>query len=296
MVKDKSPGNRIFNIVNTIIMIIVIILTLYPFWYSVVGSLNDGLDFAKGGVYVWPREFTLDNYTALFSDIALVKAFGVTFARTVVGTVTHIIFTSMFAYAFSRRNLKFKNFYGVIGLMSMYLSGGLIPYFLLINALGLYDSFWVYIIPWLFSFWDAIIFRNFFSDLPEALIESAKIDGASEWRVFFQIVLPLSKPVVAAIALFTAVGHWNSYYDSMLYTLDSNLQTVQLYILKLIKSTEASLLLQNMSMTTKVTRKTVSTTTLQMAAMVAASLPVICIYPFVQKFFIKGMFIGSVKG
>lgn len=296
MVKDNSLSDRIFNICNVIIMLVLIVVTLYPFWYSIIGSFNTGSDYAKGGVFLWTRDFTFANYQAVFSDSALIRAFGITIARTIIGTVTHIIFTAIFAYAFSRPNLKFKNAYGTIGLMSMYLSGGLIPFFILINSMGLYNSFWVYIVPTLFSFWNVILFRSYFAELPSALIESAKIDGAGEYRIFFTMILPLSKPVLAAIALFTAVGHWNAYYDAMVYTIGSDLQTVQLYILKLIKSTEAALLLSNMSSSSSIGAASVTSTTLQLAAMVSASLPIIAIYPFVQKFFIKGMLIGSVKG
>lgn len=296
MVKDNSLPNRIFNVVNLCIMLFLIILTLYPFWYSVIGSFNEGLDYAKGGVYLWTRSFTLGNYLALFSDSSLLRAFFITLSRTVIGTVTHVLFTAMFAYAFSQRHLKYRGLYSTLGLMSMYLSGGLIPYFILINSLGLYDNFLVFIIPTIFSFWNVILFRSYFAELPGALIESAKIDGAGEYRIFFQIIFPLSKPVIAAVSLFTAVGHWNAYYDAMVFTLGDKLQTVQLYILKLVQSTEAALLLANMSGNTGAIQSTVTTTTLQLAAMVAASLPIVLVYPFVQKFFIKGMLIGSVKG
>lgn len=296
MVKDNSLGDRVFQWINYTVMTLLILVTLYPFWFSLAGSFNTGSDYARGGVYLWPREFTFGNYEALFSDNALLKAFGVTIARTVIGTVTHILFTSLFAYAFSRRTLAYRKLYTNIGLMSMYLSGGLIPYFILLNSLGLYNHFLVFIIPSLFSFWNVILFRSYFAELPDALIESAKIDGAGEYRIFFTMILPLSKPVLAAISLFTAVSHWNAYYDAMVFTLGDNLQTVQLYILKLIQSTEASLLLANMGGATGATQSAVTTTTLQLSAMVAASLPVVVIYPFVQKFFIKGMLIGSVKG
>ncbi|RUT41493.1 carbohydrate ABC transporter permease [Paenibacillus anaericanus] len=296
MVKDNSWSDRIFNIFNGLIMAVLVIITLYPFWYSVIGSFNEGLDYARGGVFLWTRKFTWANYSALFSDTALVRSFGITLSRTVIGTITHVIFTALFAYAFSRKNLKFKGLYSTLGLMSMYLSGGLIPYFILINALGLYNNFLVFIIPTLFSFWNVILFRSYFAELPEALIESAKIDGAGEYKIFFRIIMPLSKPVIAAISLFTAVGHWNSYYDAMVFTLGDHLQTVQLYILKLIQSTEAALLLANMSGSIGAAQSTVTTSTLQLAAMVAASLLIVLVYPFVQKFFIKGMLIGSVKG
>lgn len=296
MVKDRSWSEQLFNVFNFLIMLILIVFTLYPFWYSIIGSFNEGSDYARGGVYLFTRQFTWDNYSALFSDSALIKAFGITLARTVIGTFTHIVFTSMFAYAFSRRNLKYRSFYSVLGLSSMYLSGGLIPFFILINSLGLYNHFLVFIIPSIFSFWNVILFRSYFAELPDALIESAKIDGAGEYTIFFRFILPLSKPVIAAVSLFTAVGHWNAYYDAMVYTFGDHLQTVQLYILKLVQSTEAALLLANMSGTVGTAQSTVTTTTLQLAAMVAASLPIVLIYPFVQKFFIKGMLIGSVKG
>lgn len=296
MVKDNSWPNRLFNGFNVCLMACLIVLTLYPFWYSVIGSFNEGMDYSRGGVYLWTRSFTLSNYQALFSDDALVRAFFITVSRTVIGTASHIMFTSIFAYAFAQKRLKFRGTYSTLGLMSMYLSGGLIPFFILINSLGLYNNFLVFIIPTLFSFWNVILFRSYFAELPDALIESAKIDGAGEYRIFFQIILPLSKPVIAAVALFTAVGHWNAYYDAMVYTLGDNLQTVQLYILKLVQSTEAALLLANMSGSTGAAQSTVTTTTLQLAAMVAAALPIVLVYPFVQKFFIKGMLIGSVKG
>jgi len=270
---------------------------VFPFWYSLVGSLNEGMDYTKGGIYLWPRKFTLSNYRAIFSDNQVFASFRVTILKSVIGTVTSLLVTSLAAYAMSRPNLKGKGFYIPYMLVTMYFGGGLIPFFILINEMHLYDNFWVYIIPGLFSVWNMIIIRSFFASLPSSLIESAKIDGAGEYRIFFRIVIPLSKAVLAAIILFSVVGHWNSYFDSMMYTSSRELQTIQLFLRKVI--TEPGATTQLGSELTKVIPEAAKKTTpqtLKLAAMIVTAAPIICIYPFLQKYFAKGVMIGSVKG
>lgn len=188
----------------------------------------------RGGVYLWPRVWTLDNFKAVFRDKSILNSFAVTIAKCAVGTVTSVLFTCLVSYGLCRPNLKFKKVYIPFIMFTMFFGGGLIPYFLLIRGLHLYNTFWVYIIPSLFNVWNMIIIQSFMRELPEALNESAKMDGAGEYRIFLQIILPLSKPVIAAISLFTIVGHWNSYFDSMMYTADASLQTIQLYLKKVI--------------------------------------------------------------
>lgn len=181
----KSPGERLFNLSTFIIMIILMIVTLYPFWFSLISSLNSGADLARGPIFLWPREFSLGSWSAVLSDTGMLKALWVTASRTVIVTVVSILYTAMFAYAFSRSYLKGKKFYIMIGFASMYFSGGIIPSFMLMNWLGLYDNYLVYILPSLFGgFWNVIIFNANYKALPEALFESAKIDGASEFRIF----------------------------------------------------------------------------------------------------------------
>lgn len=299
MVEGKSLGNRVFNISNIVVMTLLIVVTLYPFWYAVVGSLDAGFDYARGGVFLWPRFFTWANYQTIFADPSLLRSLFITATRTALVTVFSVGYTAMFAYAFSRRYLRGKRWYAVAGFTSMYLSGGLIPFFVLLNWLGLYNSYWVYIFPGLFSFWNVIIFNANYRQIPDSLVESAKMDGASEFRIFFQIILPLSRPVLAALSVFTAVGVWNDYQTTLFFTQSSSLQTLQYYILKLVQSNDAVSALQalnpNVTNTMHLGGAMTSALTVQLAAMVIAALPMIIMYPFAQRFFIKGVLIGSIK-
>ena len=239
MVRIKSREDIIFDIFNTILMLILIFLTLYPVWFCIVGSFNEGLDYMRGGVNFWPRKFTLSNYRVVLMEPRIKDAYKITILRTIIGVITHVLFTSLFAYGFSRRNLIGKKIYGTMGIITMFFSGGLIPSYLLYKWLRLLNSFWVYIIPALFNFWNVIIFQSFFREIPESINESARIDGRMNIRYFLSN-FTLSKPVLAALALFTGVWHWNSYFDSMVFTTSQELSTIQLLLMKIIRSTEGS--------------------------------------------------------
>ena len=297
--KEKSKLNKAlpFDYINVIIMVLFIVIMAYPLWYIIIGAFNEGKDYMRGGVYLWPRVWSMDNFEAVFRDNSILGSFAVTIAKCIVGTVTSVLFTCLVSYGLCRPNLKFKKIYIPFIMFTMYFSGGLIPTFLLINNLGLYNSFWVYIIPTLFSVWNMIIIQSFIRELPEALIESAKIDGASEYRIFFQIIIPLSKPVIAAISLFTIIGHWNSYFDSMMYTSDVALQTIQLYLKKVITdpSVSASMGAQAARVVPEAAAR-ITAQSVKLAAMTVTAVPVIAVYPFLQKYFVKGMTIGAVKG
>lgn len=286
-----------FDVFNSIAMVIMMIVMLFPFWYCVVGSFNDGTDYLKGGVYLWPRQFVTSNYKAVFRDQSIYQAFLVSISKSLIGTATSLLVTGLAAYAMSRPALKGKNFYAPFMTLTMYFSGGLIPYFLLINNMGLYDSFWVYIIPSLFSVWNLIVMRSFFAELPDSLLEAAKIDGAGEYRIYFTIVLPLSKAVLATITLFSLVGHWNSYFDSMMYTSSLELQTIQYFLKCMITDPgAASTLASTAAMVIPEEARRVTPQTIKLAAMVITALPIITVYPFLQKHFVKGVMVGSVKG
>ncbi len=307
MVQDKTLGGRIFHAVNVLVMLFLMLITFYPFYFSIVNSLNDGNDLYKGMVMLWPRQFSMESWRTVMADRAIMKSLWITASRTAIVTVVSTVYTAMFAYAFSRPYLRAKKLYTVLGFTSMYFSGGIIASFVLMNWLGLYDSYWVYIVPALFGgFWNVIIFNANFKALPDSLFESAKLDGANEYRIFFQIVLPLSKPVVAALAVFTAVGTWNDYSVSLYFTQTNDIQTLQYYILKLIKShaaveqlaqaagaLDASVyaLANSAQGSGPVTAKTI-----ELSAMVLAAIPMVILYPFAQKFFEKGVLLGSVKG
>ncbi|CAM4012438.1 carbohydrate ABC transporter permease [Cohnella lubricantis] len=307
MVGGTSVGERAFKASNAVIMVVIMIVTIYPFWYAIISSLNGGMDLQRGPVFLWPRQFTWASWKTVLADPALIQASWITISRTVIVTCISILYTAMFAYAFSRPYIKGKKWYAALGITSMYFSGGLIPTFMLFNWLGLYDSYWVYILPSLFSgFWNVIILNANYKGIPDALYESAKLDGASEYMMFFRIVLPLSKPVLAALSVFSAVGIWNDYGTTLYFTQSENLQTLQYMILKLVQTSSAaeqmsnSVALANPGIAELLARSQgqglVTAKTIELASMVIASIPMIIMYPFAQRFFAKGVLLGSIKG
>ncbi len=276
--------------------------TLYPFWNSLVLSLNVGSDTAMGGVTFWPRKWTLENYDIVLQDTRLLQAFMISVFRTVFGTVLSIFFTALFAYALSKRGLIGRKYYMIFCIITLYFSGGLIPSFLLIRELGMMNTFWVMVIPGFISVWNMIIFRTFFLELPDGLEESAKIDGCNDFGIFFRIVIPISGPVIATLSLFTAVGHWNDWFGPSIFINQENLLPIQTVLKQILNSNiVTSQMLEatggNAAALDAMSKaQTVTTKSLTMATMMVATLPIILVYPFVQKYFVKGVLIGSLKG
>jgi putative aldouronate transport system permease protein len=271
----KSKGEKWFNVFNAIVMIIIMLLMIGPFWFSIVGSLNEGLDYMRGGVYFWPREFTWSNYIAVFSDPSIYNAYLVTAARTLIGTAVHVLFTSLIAYAISRPNLKGKSFYMIYIMITMFFAGGLVPTYLLYRNLGLLDNFLVYIIPGMFGVWNMMILLSFFRSIPDAVIEAAKIDGAGEYLIFWRFILPLSMPALAAIALFNGVGHWNSYFDTLMFTSSESLQTIQLFLMRVVTDATFAQGMSNQAAQLVPTQaKKISPETLKLAMMIATTTPI----------------------
>lgn len=295
--RGRLNHNTAFDWINYFFMTVLAFIMIYPLWYCLAGSLNEGMDYLRGGVFLWPRKWTLANYRAVFLDKAILRAFWVTIWKCLVGTAASVLCTAMVAYAVTRPKLRLKKLYIPFIMLTMFFSGGLIPYFILIVDLDLYDSFWVYIIPTMFSAYNMIIMQSFMRELPQELIESAKLDGASEYRIFFQMILPLSKPVLATIALFTVVTHWNSYFDSMMYTSSQELQTIQLFLKKVITDPSVSRGLGSAAaIAIPDQAATLTPQVVKLATMVVTALPVVCIYPFLQRYFVKGVTVGAVKG
>lgn len=288
---NRTNGEMVFDWANNIFMLLICFITLYPIWYILINSFNEGSDAMLGGIFWWPREFTTENYQAVFANAGLMKSFGVTIARTFIGTVTNVLFTAMVAYPLSKEHLMGRKFYITMGTITMFFSGGLIPGFLLFKNLGLLDSFAVYIIPSLFNFFNLIIFVNFFKEIPSALEESASIDGANDILIFLRIILPLSKPVLATIALFTGVYHWNDYFSGVIYINNPDLQPVQTFLYRIVAESGST---QMMAAATNVV-KTTTSLSIKLSTMVITTFPIICVYPFLQKYFVKGMLIGAVK-
>ncbi|BFH13038.1 carbohydrate ABC transporter permease [Paenibacillus melissococcoides] len=297
MIRD-SIGDRIFVAFIYVFLTLLAFSTFYPFWNSLVISFNEGLDTAKGGITFWPREFTLENYRIVFEDSRLMNGFVIAALRTVIGTVSAILATSIFAYGMSKRELMGRKYYMIMCIITMYFGGGLIPTYMLIRSLGLFNSFWVFIIPALISVWNMIIFRTFFQGLPAGLEESAKIDGCGNWGTFFRIVLPLSGPVVATLSLFTAVAHWNEWFVASIYITNEDLLPIQTVLRQILFSNIASEQMANVDMSAIAhmnAAKKITSKALTMATIMVATVPIVCVYPFLQKYFVKGVLIGSLK-
>lgn len=291
---NAKTEDRLVNTIVTIIMCSVIVVSFYTLYYAAINALNDAGDIQKNGfIYLLPRVFTWDNLKLVFSDKELIHAFGVTVARTIIGTFTSVLFTAIVSYPLSCPNLVGRRIYMRIGTLTMYFNGGLIPTFLVFNSLHLIDSFWVYILPMMFSFFNAIIFINFFRTIPYSLIEAARIDGANDWTIFWKIVFPLSKPVVATIALFNGVNQWNSWFDTAYYTFDKNLKTLQQVLYGIISQTEGAAMAAAKLGASSMNLNTIDA--IKYATMLISIIPIAVIYPFLQKHFVSGMMVGSVK-
>jgi putative aldouronate transport system permease protein len=285
-----------FDICLAIGMIFIIIITLYPFLNILAISLNNAIDTAKGGIHILPRDFTFANYVEIFgSNDRLLQAFVMSVTRTVVGTLTGIIASTMLAYTLSRKDFVFNKQIAILLVLTMFVGGGLIPDYMLIRHLGLINQFSVYILPMLLSAFNVIIIRSFMDNLPVALEESAKIDGANDFTIFTRIILPLSMPVIATISLFLAVGQWNSWFDTYLYARSNEtLTTLQYELMKILDNASASGSGID-SYSAKYIVKQTNPQSLKMAITIIATVPILLVYPFLQKYFVTGLTLGAVK-
>ena len=293
--RNKIRRTREDWVMDTVIYIFAILIlfaTVYPFYYIVVLSFNQGMDANKGGIYWWPRLFTLENYTQFFKDRTWIRAGGITLIRTILGTVCTVLFTAIVAYGMSFKNLIGRKHYMRYFIICMYFSGGIIPYYLVLKTLGLLNSFWVYIIPGMLSIFYITIGRGFFEGIPESLRESALLDGASELQIFLKIIIPISKPFLATLALFTSVGHWNNWYDSTFFVKDQELVTLPYKMLAVINTNTIT---ANDMDAAGHAESTTTSLSVQLAALVISVAPIICVYPFLQKYFVTGLMVGAVK-
>ncbi len=275
---------------------LVLIATLYPFFYVIIISLNDGADALRGGIYFLPRKFTLNNYVQFLSDAKWIHAIFITIAKTAAGSLLTVLFTCLVAYGFSHKDLLFKKAYHVILLICMYFSGGLIPYYLILRSYTLLNTFWVYIIPSMFSTYYCILAVSFFKEIPAELKESARLDGAGELTIFARIILPLSKALLATLGLFAAVSQWNSWSDTAFFAPGNKSLRTLAFLMRdvIIRNQVDTSSRQALMQAAKHT--TVTAASVQMAAMIIAVLPIMAVYPFLQKYFVKGIMLGAVKG
>ncbi len=296
--KRLKRRDIVFPIVNTIILCLLMFITLYPVLNTVALSFNDGTDALRGGIGIWPRVFSTKSYASLLNDPMIYQAFFISVSRTVITTILNVVLTSMLAFALSRREYVLRGFMTTFFVLTMYVNAGLIPNYLLIsNTLKLSKSFWVYIIPTMFSCFNMIVIRTYIQGLPEALAESARIDGAGDLRIFWQIIFPLCTPVLATVALFVAVGSWNQWFDTQLYNGGKkHLHTLQYLLkMKLATTTQSMNAAQTSADALKNTTQT-TPITIRCAITVVSALPILVVYPFLQRYFVTGMVLGGVKG
>lgn len=288
-----SPADKVFTVCNTIFMILFVIITLYPILNTLAISFNDGTDALRGGIYLWPRKWSIKNYLTVLQKDNLITGAYITVARTLLGTFTALLANAILAYIVSRKRFLFRRQLSLFWVITMYVNGGMIPTFLLYRGLGLTNSFWVYVVPGMIGAFNMLVIRTYMNGLPDSLEESAQLDGAGYFTIFTKIISPLCKPVYATVALFVAVGQWNSWFDAMLYNrMASHLTTLQYELMKLLSSvTNQGSSAESM----KNAAGSVTPETVRAAATVLTMLPIICIYPFLQRYFVTGLTLGGVK-
>lgn len=284
--------DNIFKLFTIVIVALIALACLIPFLHIVALSFSNKTPVIKGEIFLLPKQIDLSAYEAVFHNEGLMDSMWFTLVLTVVSTLFSLAMTVLCAYPLSRPGLKFKSPILIFILFTMYFSGGMIPGYLNLKSLGLLNSFWVLVLPGVLSTYNMVLMKSFFQSMPRELEESAYVDGANDWVVLIRIVLPLSKAMLATIALFYAVGRWNGFQDAILYINDSDLYTIQVRLRQLIQASQVSTMMEDIpEMKGNLVAETVKA-----ACMVFSMIPVMIVYPWLQKYFVKGVMIGSVKG
>jgi putative aldouronate transport system permease protein len=292
MKERSSMGRRVFTRVNAVLLTLVTVSTLYPFIYILSMSVSEQRAVMAREVWLLPKGFSLASYYLVFENKEIWQVYGNTLWNTVVGTGINLLLTVMGAYALSRKEFAARNSIMFYIAITMFFSGGLIPSFLLVNNLGLYNTRWAMVIPGAVNAWNLIIARTYFqSSLPDSLPESAKMDGCTDFGILFRIVLPVSLPIIAVLTVFYSVGHWNAWFNALLYLSDETLHPLQLYLRKILIMNSPDML-QGME---DAFERVAYAVQLKYASIIVATLPILCIYPFVQQYFVKGVMLGAIK-
>jgi len=288
-------GGKIFNVFLYSFMLLFSFIMIYPFWNQMVISLNQGLDTQRGGLYFWPRIWTTENFRFVFNSAGLMRGTVVSVARSVVGTATHVVATGLLAYAISVQGFSGRRIVRIVFLASMYFGGGLIPFYLVILNLGLLNTFHMYWLPGMFGAFHMLLIASYIQGLPDSMAESARIDGAGEFTIFFRIILPLALPVIAVVSIMTAVGHWNSWFDVIVFNPAGNWDTLQVHLRRILMEAELAgqLLLDQQQ---QEAMRNLTTASVRAATTMIVTIPIVCVYPFFQKYFVGGITLGAVKG
>ena len=289
----KSVGDRVFTVCNIVFMVLFVVITVYPILNTLALSFNDGIDAVRGGIHIIPRKFSLNNYRSVFAMKNLTTGLFISVSRTVLGTLIGLFVNAILAFIVSRKRFLLKKSLTAFWVVTMYVNGGMIPTLLLYKTLHLTSTFWVYVIPGLISAFNMLVMRTFMEGIPDSLEEAAQMDGASYSTVFLKIVSPLCKPMYATIALFIAVGQWNSWFDTMLYNrLSAQYTTLQYELMKLLSSVTSQSSKSDPNSGEGANLQPIS---VRSAATIVTMAPIVCLYPFLQKYFVAGLTIGGVK-
>jgi len=291
--RRATGTDRAFVAINYGAMILLSATTLYPFLFLLSSSLS-GLDMTLGGFSLLPRAFTFSNYQKVLSNPQIASGYWVTIFRTVLGTSLSLVVTFCLAWPLSKKTFPLRNFWTAVIVFTMFFSGGMIPTYLLVRQLHLIDTIWALVLPELVTAYNFVIVRNYMQGIPLSLEESAKMDGANDVRILFQIILPVCKPIIATLALWVAVWHWNAWFDSMIYMTKSGGEVIQLVMRRIVL--EGSDQMTQMMAAAQRGGEVIAPEGLKAATIMVTTLPILCIYPFIQKYFMKGVMMGSLKG
>jgi len=293
----QTFAERVFNGFNVTFMVLLSVLFVYPFVYVLAVSLNDGMDAMRGGIYLFPRVFTLKNYTHIFENNNILAATAVRVYRTVLGTCLTVLGCSTFAYALRKRDLPGRKIVNWLIIVPFYFSAGVIPTFMLFKGLGLVNNLLVYVIPGIYSSFNVIFLRTYFKGMPDSLEESAVMDGANYVTIYFRIFFPLSVPALATIALLTGVGHWNDWFAGMVYIYTPKKWPLQTLLLNILQGAEiGNEMVRSGQMRGPVKKLAITVESIKMSMLMITVIPIVCIYPFLQRYFVTGLLIGSLKG
>ena len=293
----RAPGEIVFDVANVFLLFLLAVVMIYPFWYTLIYALNESNDAGAGGLWFVPRKPTIGNIIYVVRRPLLQRAYFITIARSILGPLIHLVVTGFAAYALSKRHLPGRKAFTYFLFIPMLVGAPLVGTYVVYARLQLLNNFLVYILPGAFAFFMMAIARALFSEIPASLEESAKIDGAGYLLIFFRIILPLSKPIVATILIFSAVGHWLDFFTNFIYVQKESLYTLQYLLFQIVQgaATQSGVMGPMQFSTGAQTTVRISTETLKAATLVIITLPIIFVYPFFQGYIIKGMLIGSIK-
>ncbi|MCY9691600.1 carbohydrate ABC transporter permease [Paenibacillus alginolyticus] len=293
-----SSGEKTLKIVNFLLIFLLCLMIILPFLNVFALSFNPGKDAERGGIFFWPRIWSLENYHEVFISSNIGSAFAVSAFRTILGTISAVFLTAMAAFAVKSKTMPGVKFFTLVIFFTMLFNGGIIPYYMLLKSVHLTNNIWVYIIPSLYSAWNLIIMRSFFQQIHPSLEESARIDGYHDLAIFMRVIMPLSKPVVAVVTLFNAVNHWNDWFTGAFFVRDAALRPLSTILQEMLASAEAMRDTLNQAAGTNyelLDKIQVTGNSLKMATIIIVVTPIVLIYPFVQRYFAKGVMIGSLK-